>query len=297
MSQFSKPVIDSYDYESPSNIVQIRKGATLNILDAVGGWEVYGEFGKQKDYSHWQIKYARGSNNENAKKFGTLICKFNVGGNSKKASCQFLRINSSSTVFDSFTIYRNDDPKHTKYDEIDSRFLKEKLEAYQAKKSGSSSSKTNSKSSTSTSPTSSIKISTNGRCGPNDGKCPSGKCCSKYGWCSTSSDHCDLDKGCQAKYGICKYYTSVKKTTTKTTKKSSTKKTTTKTTKKSTIKVIKKTSTKKSSSTSIPYSSSSKCGSGYGKCRNNQCCSKYGWCSNSSSHCGTGCQSLYGRCN
>ncbi|OUM63420.1 carbohydrate-binding module family 18 protein [Piromyces sp. E2] len=297
MSQFSKPVIDSYDYKSPNNIVQIRKGATLNILDAVGGWEIYDEYGKQKDYAHWQKKYAKGSNSENAKKYGTLICKFNVGGNSKKSSCQFLRINSSDPVFDSFTIYRNDDPENTTYDEIDSRFLEEKIAAYQAKNGGvapvapattrTTRTTTTTTTSTRSSPSESIKISTNDRCGSSYGKCPNDKCCSKYGYCDTSRQHCDIDQGCQVKYGICKYYTTTTKTSTK---KTSTKKTSTK--KSST----KKTSTKKSSSTSIPYSSSDRCGPKYGKCRNNECCSEYGWCSDSSEHCGRGCQPLYGRC-
>ncbi|ORX57688.1 Metallo-dependent phosphatase [Piromyces finnis] len=201
MSKFSKPVIDTYDYDSPSNIVQIRKGATLNILDAVGGWEVYDEAGKHKNFSHWIKKYARGSNGENAKKYGGLFCKFNVGGNNKKSYCEFKRINSSTSVFDSFTIYRNNDPKNIAYDKIDSRFLSEKIAAYQAKKSGSSSG-SGSTTTTTNNNNPTIKTSTNDRCGSSYGKCPSGKCCSKYGWCSTSNDHCDVDKGCQTKYGI-----------------------------------------------------------------------------------------------
>lgn len=45
------------------------------------------------------------------------------------------------------------------------------------------------------------KISTNGQCGKEYGVCPSGKCCSKYGWCGTSSDYCG--KGCQSEFGKC----------------------------------------------------------------------------------------------
>jgi len=46
-------------------------------------------------------------------------------------------------------------------------------------------------------------ISTNGKCGPKNGNtvCPSGKCCSKYGWCGTSDDHCKA--GCQSEFGKC----------------------------------------------------------------------------------------------
>ncbi|ORX41510.1 hypothetical protein BCR36DRAFT_416720 [Piromyces finnis] len=42
------------------------------------------------------------------------------------------------------------------------------------------------------------------RCGQKYGKCNSGKCCSKYGWCGTSSTYCSISEGCQTQYGICK---------------------------------------------------------------------------------------------
>jgi len=301
MSRFSTPKIDSYDYDTPSNIVQIRKGATLDILNGVGGWEIYIERDKYKDYSHWQKKYARGSNNENAKKYGTLICKFNYGGNDKKAYCELLRINSDPKVFDSFYIYRNDDPKNVKYDEIDSKFLKENNGG---SNSGSNKISTNGRcgseygrcpsgkccskygwcNNTSehcdisrgcqtaygecNGSSGSDKISTNGRCGSEYGKCPSGKCCSKYGWCNTTEEHCDINRGCQSSYGTCKSYTTVKKTST---------------------------TTKKATST-IGYSSSDKCGKDYGKCKNDKCCSKYGWCGTDSNYCSSGCQKDFGKC-
>ncbi|ORY10605.1 hypothetical protein LY90DRAFT_637747, partial [Neocallimastix californiae] len=40
------------------------------------------------------------------------------------------------------------------------------------------------------------------RCGEQYGRCKGNKCCSKWGYCGTSSDHCK--KGCQPKYGLCK---------------------------------------------------------------------------------------------
>jgi len=47
-----------------------------------------------------------------------------------------------------------------------------------------------------------LPISTNDRCGSKFGtKCPSGKCCSKYGWCGKSSDYCGA--GCQSEFGKC----------------------------------------------------------------------------------------------
>ncbi|OUM61778.1 carbohydrate-binding module family 18 protein, partial [Piromyces sp. E2] len=41
------------------------------------------------------------------------------------------------------------------------------------------------------------------RCGDGYGKCDPGFCCSEYGWCGKSDDHCSLKKGCQSEYGIC----------------------------------------------------------------------------------------------
>jgi len=46
-----------------------------------------------------------------------------------------------------------------------------------------------------------VKVSTNGKCGAEDGKCPTGKCCSKYGYCGTSEKHCGT--GCQSEFGQC----------------------------------------------------------------------------------------------
>ncbi|OUM65016.1 carbohydrate-binding module family 18 protein, partial [Piromyces sp. E2] len=52
------------------------------------------------------------------------------------------------------------------------------------------------------------------RCGPdnNNAVCDSGYCCSKYGWCGKSDDHCSIKKGCQSEFGSCN---GVIKTTTK----------------------------------------------------------------------------------
>ena len=39
-----------------------------------------------------------------------------------------------------------------------------------------------------------------------------------------------------------------------------------------------------------------RCGSDYGSCDSGDCCSKYDWCGTSEEHCGSGCQSKYGKC-
>lgn len=55
------------------------------------------------------------------------------------------------------------------------------------------------------SPSPSSSISTDGKCGSknNNKSCPSGYCCSKYGYCGKTSDYCSIKKGCQKPFGIC----------------------------------------------------------------------------------------------
>jgi len=130
MSKFSSHEIDQYDGGKDSKIIQIRKGATINILNGAGGYEMYEEKGEQKDYRHWAKKYALGRDKENQKKFGGLFCTFNYGGNKKKAYCEFLRINSSEKRFDYFTIYQNENPGSVSYSDIDKSFLDEKKKEY-----------------------------------------------------------------------------------------------------------------------------------------------------------------------
>ena len=42
------------------------------------------------------------------------------------------------------------------------------------------------------------------RCGKEYGKCDSGECCSQYGYCGRSDDHCLISRGCQSQYSTCK---------------------------------------------------------------------------------------------
>jgi hypothetical protein len=130
MTKFKEPIIDEYDGVEDGRIAQIRPGATLNILNGVGGFDIYIEQGEQMNYPHWQKKYAKGENEENRKKFGGLFCTFNVDGNNRKAYCELLRLNSSEEVFDSFYIYRNEDPATVPYNDIDKAFKEKKIMAY-----------------------------------------------------------------------------------------------------------------------------------------------------------------------
>jgi len=129
-------------------------------------------------------------------------------------------------------------------------------------------------------------------CGSGKGKCPAGYCCSPYGYCGLSADHCGA--GCQSAFGTCSSTTNAKpKTiTTTTTKKAKTsaKKTTTTTTKKSNAKATTKANTK------VKVSTNGRCGASYGKCPNNQCCSKKGYCGTGTNYCKTGCQKSFGIC-
>jgi len=113
------------------------------------------------------------------------------------------------------------------------------------------------------------------RCGPSYGRCPGeNECCSKYGYCGTSDDHCKVD--CQSNYGLCLDNNS-----------STTPVTTTKTKSK-----VTRTTSKK-----VPVSTvNGKCGASYGACPENECCSKYGYCGTDNEYCGAGCQSGFGIC-
>jgi Leucine-rich repeat (LRR) protein len=105
------------------------------------------------------------------------------------------------------------------------------------------------------------------RCGKKyyNANCPSGECCSNHGWCGTSDDHCAVSKGCQSEFGECN----------STTDKS-------------------ETPEKPETTTTVE----GRCGEGYGKCPEGQCCSKYGWCGKAYIYCSLneGCKPEYGIC-
>jgi len=138
-------------------------------------------------------------------------------------------------------------------------------------------------------------ISTNGKCGPKNGNkvCPSGKCCSKYGWCGTSDDHCKA--GCQSEFGKCtstdgrcgpKYGNQVC----------------------SSGKCCSKYGWCGTTDDHCMIGCQSefgkctslkdRCGPNFGnaKCSSGKCCSRYGWCGTTDDHCKSGCQSEFGKC-
>ena len=134
-------------------------------------------------------------------------------------------------------------------------------------------------------------INTSYRCGKefNNKSCSKGECCSKYGYCGTSIDHCGT--GCQASYGRCNNggrcgtdygkclnekqccsqygYCDISDA---------------------------HCGLKCQSEFGLCYGSHDKCGEQYGRCKGNKCCSKWGYCGTSNDHCKKGCQPKYGLC-
>ncbi|ORX83425.1 hypothetical protein BCR32DRAFT_177909, partial [Anaeromyces robustus] len=95
--------------------------------------------------------------------------------------------------------------------------------------------------------------------------CPSGQCCSKYGYCGTSEKHCGT--GCQSSYGKCDTSDSI--------------------------------STNGRCGSSDGICPDGQCCSKYGyygHCPSGLCCSKYNYCGTSEKYCDVGCQPLYGIC-
>jgi len=120
-----------------------------------------------------------------------------------------------------------------------------------------------------------LPISKNGRCGKGIGRCQEGECCSKYGWCGSSEQHCRIDEGFNPTYGNC-----LKQSLTITVTKTATK------------------SYSSSPSKSNADNTQWRCGKGIGSCPSGYCCSKYGWCGKTDEYCKLeeGCQSEFGLC-
>jgi peptidoglycan/xylan/chitin deacetylase (PgdA/CDA1 family) len=109
-------------------------------------------------------------------------------------------------------------------------------------------------------------VSTDGSCAGQGGKtCANsafGNCCSQYGWCGSSGDHCGT--GCNSGFGTCGGGGS------------------------------------SPAPAPVGVSTDGTCGSQGGKtCAGSSfgnCCSEYGWCGSAAGHCGTGCNGGFGQC-
>lgn len=110
-------------------------------------------------------------------------------------------------------------------------------------------------------------VSPDGSCGGTAGfTCIPGSCCSQFGFCGTTADHCGT--GCQSVFGECGLDAVVTATT---------------------------------SAAPVETGGVSPDGSCGGTnaftCVTGTCCSQFGFCGTTADHCGTGCQSAFGICN
>ncbi|KAJ8115647.1 hypothetical protein OPT61_g2751 [Boeremia exigua] len=124
-------------------------------------------------------------------------------------------------------------------------------------------------------------VSTDGSCGP-QGKnqiclgSTFGSCCSQYGWCGTSVDHCGT--GCNSLFGTCGTNTNPSSVPTS--------------------------SSAPQPTGALKTSTDGTCGGSSGftcigfvhEGAKSECCSQYGYCGASTGHCGTGCNPLAGTC-
>jgi hypothetical protein len=128
--------------------------------------------------------------------------------------------------------------------------------------------------------------SEDGTCGPAVGlSCigfPEGSCCSQYGYCGSSTDHCGT--GCQSVFGTCGSSSSAPASSGASSVASSAASSTAPT----------------ATPSNLVTSPDATCGgtSGY-TCigaAEGECCSQYGYCGTTPDHCGTGCNPLFGNC-
>eukprot|EP00835_Amoeboradix_gromovi_P006139 NODE_670_length_5356_cov_0.415066.p2 type:complete len:164 gc:universal NODE_670_length_5356_cov_0.415066:1670-2161(+) len=91
-------------------------------------------------------------------------------------------------------------------------------------------------------------------CGAGVGECPTIQCCSQWGWCGVTVDHCGT--GCQSGFGKCGFPVATQNVC------------------------------------PTKYSTDGRCSADVA-CTDGNCCSTYGYCGDSESHCVTNC---YNQC-
>jgi hypothetical protein len=107
-------------------------------------------------------------------------------------------------------------------------------------------------------------LSPDNSCGGTNGyNCPTGLCCSEYGWCGAGEVYCSV--GCQNAFGVCSEVTV--------------------------------TSTVQTPPGPTNLSPDNSCGGATGYvCGTGLCCSEYGWCGSGDTYCAAGCQNAFGVC-
>ncbi|KAK4234126.1 carbohydrate-binding module family 18 protein [Achaetomium macrosporum] len=149
----------------------------------------------------------------------------------------------------------------------------------------------------------------NGQCGAQYGRCAGDLCCSSYGFCGDSIDHCHPLFDCQPNYGVCGWPRTTAAptpTTTSTTSTPPAPPTTTTTTTTTSTPPTSRPTTSTSSTSSAPAPSGTFQVTPNGQCGNNTmcignpnfgpCCSQFFWCGSTLEYCGAGCQSAFGAC-
>ncbi|KZL86484.1 chitin recognition protein [Colletotrichum incanum] len=153
--------------------------------------------------------------------------------------------------------------------------------------SSSAGSSTGSASRSAASSSSTLPVSSDGVCGASNGRqcfgSSSGNCCSQYGWCGSTPEHCG--NGCQSAYGTCNSGSSSSSSGTPASSGGATR----------------ASSSSPAAATNTKISTNGQCGGtgGFNCLGSNfgDCCSPYNYCGNTPDHCDTGCQSNFGRCS
>ncbi|KAM7198457.1 hypothetical protein V8F33_004963 [Rhypophila sp. PSN 637] len=143
-----------------------------------------------------------------------------------------------------------------------------------------------------------------GRCGSQYGRCPEDLCCSDYGYCGDSVDHCAPLFDCQPQFGVCGWPRAPPPPVVTTTSTTSTTSTSTTPTSTSTTSSTSSTSGSPSTPTGtapggLVITTDGRCGNGtscIGNPNYGPCCSQFEWCGSSLDFCGAGCQSQFGAC-
>jgi len=119
---------------------------------------------------------------------------------------------------------------------------------------------------------STVTCASNQRCGSGYGNCPAGECCSKWGYCGTTSEYCSNSQGCQLAYGDCRCGSGFGKCVAGSCC--------------SKWGYCGKTSAYCSHSQGCQLTyGDCKCGNGFGNCAPGNCCSQWGFCGKTADYC------------
>lgn len=142
------------------------------------------------------------------------------------------------------------------------------------------------------------------QCGPQAGRCPGDLCCSSYGFCGDSVDHCHPLFDCQTQYGTCGWPRVAPQPSTTSTPAPPTSTSTTPRPPTSTPATTSRIISTPTSTIPIPtgdlqVTTNGMCGNNtmcIGNPNYGPCCSQFFWCGSSIDFCGAGCRSEFGAC-